>query len=309
MLLFWYLSRKEKERKEQGNTMCNGTAVHGFDVTVPDQMDFLTGLAVFYSFLPWFVTLCVMIWNVINRSILAICNIAIGVTLIVVNELIIKKIVSQPRPAGSCLTSQGMPSSHSLLAVTFSLWPALEALFHTKQWDPRKKAGFIALVWILLLPVPASRVKLQDHSELQVGVGSAMGVGLATIFFLLFHFVFSPTLFPRLSRFSKRKFCKFLHIENDYGWPWPLPVLPDDEEEDTEDGVNQGRTADPGEAQKQSSLEEGTNAESQPQEASGAGDATTTGATSVDVAPVVASSDGADVADVSISNLDEQETK
>ena len=44
----------------------------------------------------------------------------------VMNEGIIKRLVQQDRPSGSCLHSKGMPSSHAELSVAFWFYGHLE---------------------------------------------------------------------------------------------------------------------------------------------------------------------------------------
>ena len=216
--------------------MCNGTALPGLDVTVPDNADALDGIAVFYSLIPWILAVVLLIGCIVKRTILAMCTVFLGATMIIINEGIVKRIVRQPRPAGSCLHSLGMPSSHSMISVGFCCWLWLECAFHKRDvpFFPGK-AILVVVSGILLLPVPASRVRLQDHSELQVGVGSAEGIFFALLWFLLFHFLFAPKgIFDII---VESRVGQFLGMRNDYGYPWPPP------EKEVQIGADQPRDA------------------------------------------------------------------
>lgn len=120
---------------------------------------------------------------------------------VVGNEFLIKKWVEMPRPVGyTCLTSCGMPSSHSCL----SLFMLTCSAFETFKWVTNnpvvlKKATKFQywncfgannpitltqlLFWVstwgmFLILIPISRAMLGDHSWGQVAVGSSLGTVL-----------------------------------------------------------------------------------------------------------------------------------
>ena len=131
-----------------------------------------------------------------------------------INELI-KMGFNQDRPYGTCLTSKGMPSSHSAVAVGLFLYLVLDAGYRLKpsrggifgsvttSCDTCMKMikGWIVLpfnsltqreffayviIWaILLLPVPLSRVLLNDHSPSQAMAGTIVGFIAVCIWFPL----------------------------------------------------------------------------------------------------------------------------
>lgn len=139
--------------------------------------------------------------------------------VIALNELIWKRMVSQPRPVGSCNFTCGMPSSHAAISLgTFSflfldlafrvdpLSPAvLTAVPHSPRCLSFYLADILSLVPLsntrsisnwqfirmvgfwgdLLLLVPVSRVLLQDHSVSQVSLGCAIGMLEAVIWFFM----------------------------------------------------------------------------------------------------------------------------
>jgi len=130
------------------------------------------------------------------------------------NQVVLKRLVHQMRPERSCLTSCGMPSGHTTMAMgllTLALLDIMQRVAHkpnrTKprlalgHWTTRLRHGcaqfllllslsptptwdelshFTALVhavcWIVLLyPVPLARVALHDHTPEQVLAGGTAG--------------------------------------------------------------------------------------------------------------------------------------
>jgi len=144
-----------------------------------------------------------------TRQLLAMLVVGLG---ILVNECFVKPLVSQPRPDQSCLTSCGMPSSHSLLSIglltlvttdtilriassrgqlpsaTFEQAPLLTL---TPVWPkPAISSGeatvFLSIWWIILFPIPFMRVAIHDHSALQATVGSLIGLSVALVMLMAF---------------------------------------------------------------------------------------------------------------------------
>lgn len=134
------------------------------------------------------------------------------VTLI--NELMIKNVWKQPRPGftgaaineygkhvGSCAITCGMPSSHSLLSVGLLTLLVLDTARHVKHdqetpsswyeytllprgaFSPGQFNVSYAIWWLMLGPVPLSRLVLFDHSATQVLVGASVGFLLALFWF------------------------------------------------------------------------------------------------------------------------------
>ena len=87
----------------------------------------------------------------------------------------LKYVVSEPRPAGTCLESCGMPSGHSSISIGFLIWYL--AIDYGGKW----KYAFLVLTL-----VPWSRWQLQDHSFAQCIFGSLLGTMLALGWVALF---------------------------------------------------------------------------------------------------------------------------
>lgn len=190
--------------------MCS--SLPGLDVTLPSPMGILAIIAVLYSIVPWIAGLALIVAAIYKRRTTLIAGVVLLITLIVLSEVVLKNIIKQPRPKGSCLKSSGMPSSHSVLAFGFITFIALEMFYH--QWHFSRVAKleiFLATVF-LLAPVPGSRVGLNDHSSTQVGVGIIIGSIIATVYFCLLHF-FAGKHFEDI---AGRAFFVTLGIVNDY---------------------------------------------------------------------------------------------
>lgn len=168
---------------------------HGFallEVSVPLSPTSLDALAVIYSFVPWAgcTILAIVVakrWSEEAYAARIVCLLLAA--MLTVNELILKKLLQEPRPDRSCLLSHGMPSSHSLLSIGVLAYVALELVWGDcslngfRQWSRRDAIALFCALVLLLGPVPFSRVHLHDHHSSQVAIGSALGVTLASVFF------------------------------------------------------------------------------------------------------------------------------
>lgn len=146
----------------------------------------------------------------------------------------LKVIFKQSRPSGSCLTSCGMPSGHSTFAMALFVYNACDYMARERSMpaeQQRLSSDFssgttgasstavqstnigiaqLALVGLLLLPVPWSRVQLHDHSLSQVLCGSALGSVLALAYFG----VASICVAPRA-----KDICRAARLNDDYTPP------------------------------------------------------------------------------------------
>mmetsp|Transcript_52071 Transcript_52071/g.151306 ORF Transcript_52071/g.151306 Transcript_52071/m.151306 type:complete len:265 (+) Transcript_52071:88-882(+) len=143
--------------------------------TMPkDSPTWLDYVAAFYSWAPFVLAIgfpLAFLWTRGTREILGICHFWLVCLLMVV----LKAIIGLPRPAGSCLTSCGMPSGHTMQSMAFFTWLLLE-VFASKKMSTLGKGMHLLVGGILLLPVGWSRTQLSDHSWAQVIVGGAVGI-------------------------------------------------------------------------------------------------------------------------------------
>ena len=197
----------------------NGTAVHFFDFTIPVDRDWMTNASIFYSVVPWVLALVLIVATVATRRVSLMFLCVYGGVCVFTNEAIIKQAVSQPRPYGTCLTSKGMPSSHSLLSIGFTILIGMELAIHQTAVNWMTRAGGWFVLAVLLVPVPAARVNLHDHSELQVGIGSIEGIVLAFMYFALLHFVVARAA----KRWAVLPLAAKTGVNFDYGWPAEVP--------------------------------------------------------------------------------------
>lgn len=125
-----------------------------------------------------------------------------------INEAV-KLAVKQPRPDLSCLTTYGMPSSHSAVSVGLLVYLILDAAYRiTPKRANQRSCGescmgmvkgffllpfgtisqgefsaFVAVWTVLLLPVPLARVIVNDHSPQQAMAGVLVGLLAVAIWF------------------------------------------------------------------------------------------------------------------------------
>lgn len=135
-----------------------------------------------------------------------------------VNEVFLKALAQERRPVGSCNFSCGMPSGHSTMSIGFLVLMFLDAAFRVCPMDPKflreiqlekrlcgsrslqtcisvmplanssaiSNMQFVILfaVWfVILAPVPVSRIMLNDHTSTQAFVGSCIGTIEAAIWY------------------------------------------------------------------------------------------------------------------------------
>jgi membrane-associated phospholipid phosphatase len=190
--------------------MCNGTAVPFFDVTIDHDVTVLLVLCIVYSFMPYLVAVYFLVRDVM-RSLFYIFASILGIFIVLINEEIVKRIVESPRPLASCLKSFGMPSGHSAISIGVLVWMLLELITDTKK-SVRRRILLGSLYCLIAVPIPPSRVCIGDHSPLQVGIGSAEGFVMGTLYFIFMLTVVRP----RLDRLLQLRFIKLLRLKNDY---------------------------------------------------------------------------------------------
>ena len=97
---------------------------------------------------------------------------------------VFKKLLGAPRPDDTCLTTNGMPSSHSIISTGMLVWLVLEVT--RRDLAPAgRRSGCVVALTLALLPVMPSRHALADHSFNQCAAGGLIGaVGGFTHFWL-----------------------------------------------------------------------------------------------------------------------------
>ena len=153
-----------------------------FSVTLPTSPDGWQILAVFYGFTPFLCLLALLVLFFFTRGgtreivYMALAGAATGICEI------IKIIVKENRPGGACISnSYGMPSGHSCMSLA---WVTLLA-FDMTIVKSRASLSLttVGLTMLLLLPVPISRIILEDHSPSEAMAGSLIGIVLAAAWF------------------------------------------------------------------------------------------------------------------------------
>uniref|UniRef100_A0A7S0FCX9 Phosphatidic acid phosphatase type 2/haloperoxidase domain-containing protein n=1 Tax=Pyrodinium bahamense TaxID=73915 RepID=A0A7S0FCX9_9DINO len=139
--------------------------------------------AAFYATAPFALAVGFPAWFLWTRGTKEILGTAFFWLLALV-VVVLKLAIGQPRPPGSCLTSCGMPSGHTLESVGFFAWLLLEVA-RSQRTSSLGKCLLLACGGTLLLPVGWSRTVSQDHSWPQVIAGGAIGVCMGAGWFWL----------------------------------------------------------------------------------------------------------------------------
>lgn len=213
----------------------HGTALPG-SVTAPDDTDALQGFALVWSFLPYVVALAGAGFMFYRQTMWPMQIMMMTGLIVCLNEAVVKQIVSQSRPDGSCLHSNGMPSSHSELAAGTWVYFILELVLKEQiLTEPRRrcwsqpatrtkwKAIWLSIITLICVPIPFSRVSLEDHSWSQIGVGALIGSAIAVGWF----FMMNKWAYNHLDRIADLlQGCPgglLYHFTNDY---YPIPENP-----------------------------------------------------------------------------------
>jgi len=156
------------------------------DVTVPNDPSFLEWVAVVYSYIPWLVIAGVIIEFCFTRGTRQFSILLFAGASTFINELIVKRIVLQPRPGaygpapgvmndmrgklvGTCNITCGMPSSHSTMAIGFLMLVLYDGIIRVVPSETslssanikRKRPSF----WKMITVTPLSPKLVMYHID------------------------------------------------------------------------------------------------------------------------------------------------
>jgi dolichyldiphosphatase len=136
----------------------------------------------------------------INQMAMLLFSVALNVVL--------KRVIRQPRPVGSWKSGYGMPSDHAQFAAALTLYWLLWMHYSKRvrlvppefsQTVERRAKSVLSVVLVVAqFCVAWSRWALGVHSAAQLVVGTAVGWSVALLWHSLSTRFFWPTLFPRL---------------------------------------------------------------------------------------------------------------
>ncbi|KAG3108768.1 hypothetical protein PI124_g11992 [Phytophthora idaei] len=187
---------EDSKRCERGPCTSTWIMRKFFSLSMPlDSITFWDVICTVYSMVPYLVLIAIIVEALLrSRRYTRVFAILLPIILTVLNTVILVKILGDcdecPRPAGSCLVSNGLPSGHATNAIGLWTWVVLEAIVgvgeRVRHWSVGRKAVVVFFATLVLTPVPYSRYYLGDHTALQVAVGSADGfvLGVAYFFFI-----------------------------------------------------------------------------------------------------------------------------
>lgn len=90
-------------------------------------------------------------------------------------NVILKKILHQPRPADLGLIDSGMPSNHSQFMGYFAVFYSIQFLYNSPSLSEHFRRIYALLLAALAILVCFSRIYLQYHTVDQVAIGFAVG--------------------------------------------------------------------------------------------------------------------------------------
>ncbi|EGZ13283.1 hypothetical protein PHYSODRAFT_511380 [Phytophthora sojae] len=215
---------EDSKRCERGP--CTGTWIMRkfFSLSMPlYSVTFWEVVYTVYSMVPYLVLITIIVEALLrSRCYTRVFAILLPIILTVLNTVILVKVLGDcddcPRPRGSCLVSNGLPSGHATNAIGLWIWIVLEAIVgvgeRVRRWSVGRKAVVVFFATLVLTPVPYSRYFLGDHTALQVSVGSADGLGLGVAYFFFIRWEGMHRAVDALARFVAR-YVKF-EIKDDF---------------------------------------------------------------------------------------------
>jgi membrane-associated phospholipid phosphatase len=146
--------------------------------TYPNNATSADKMAAFFSCMPIVILVAILIYGVIKHD-AHFFVFLFGFLMHWPVTGILKAIIQQSRPLGTCNSSYGMPSGHSFVATSVFVILTLLVLNNVFKLKSQRlamlKISLIPISACLLLPVPWARVQLYDHSEAQAFIGGALG--------------------------------------------------------------------------------------------------------------------------------------
>jgi membrane-associated phospholipid phosphatase len=147
-------------------------------------------IMIIYSLIPVILPILLLVKLCWRRDTSSLLGIGFLGLIMLFSEGILKHLVKQTRPIGSCDCSYGMPSSHSATSYGFLVWIYLEVGFPiagfeklngARGWsNPQyRRVVYLVTSTVSFVPVPFSRVYFLYHSVAQVLVGIIVGSILA----------------------------------------------------------------------------------------------------------------------------------
>lgn len=190
----------DEELKKYGGKFEQKFAFLQVTIRLPLDMNPLNLIALMYGFLPFIVPGTFFLHFVITRHFIALFGLALSLIISGINEVALKPICKDPRPAlsankfkdtdGKVKPKHGMPSGHVLNATTIFVWATLEVAYRGAGIGDLLTTQWLIMIFILMAPVPWARWYNSDHTLNQCLVAGFLGifVGIAAFYIRCVYF-------------------------------------------------------------------------------------------------------------------------
>lgn len=167
---------------------CDGVGISLISLTIPHDFDFVQGVAVFWSLIPYAFLAVFFFTFFYTQRVSMFFFVVLGLISAAINEFAIKNIHQEDRPHKSCLDSGAFPSGHASIAALFFVWLVLETIIY-KGWSIKKKIFTIIGLTALLGPCAPFRYVDNDHTWNQIAAGTIAGACWGIIDFIVMRLV------------------------------------------------------------------------------------------------------------------------
>jgi len=233
---------KDPELEKNGGKFTSKKAILQVTWRFPLDRDPLNIIALLYGYLPFIIPFTFFVYLIVTRKFIAFYGLVISAFVTVLNEVVLKPILKQPRPSHSANKKfnektekwemkPGMPSGHVLNASVTLVWCLLEVTLRGPGFgaadSPVITWELILLILVSMAPVPWARIYNGDHSLNQCLVAGSMGLvfGIAAYFIRVSFFpldagkVWCPGSLEKIGSVS---------VCLTSGKPWDAVAAPDD---------------------------------------------------------------------------------
>lgn len=178
----------DKELKKNGGQFESKFAVMQVTIRLPLDPNPLNLIALAYGFLPFMVPGGFFVYWAITRRFIPLFGLCLSLGVSIINEVILKPILKDPRPrlsankeqdhTGRWVMKPGMPSGHVLNATVLLVWAVLEVAFKGPGLHDHADITikWFAIIFLLMAPVPWARWYNSDHSLSQCLVAGSVGI-------------------------------------------------------------------------------------------------------------------------------------
>lgn len=186
----------DKELRKNGGQFDSKFAFFQVTIRLPLDPNPLNLIALAWGFVPFLIPGWFFVYWAVTRRFIPLYGLCLSISVSLINEVILKPIVRDPRPrlsanreqdsTGKWAMKPGMPSGHVLNSTVLLVWALLEVAFKGPGLEehPDITIKWFLVIILLMGPTPWARWYNSDHSLSQCLVAGSLGllIGIAAYY-------------------------------------------------------------------------------------------------------------------------------